>query len=154
MITIRFVTTQGDVVSDGIRKFEFGFWATHVEALMPDGTLLGAHASGGVMARDHDYDKGQFTREMYVSIPATPEQTDSFHTFMRSQVGKPYDFYAIAGLALGRNWQSSEAWICSELVAAALCHCGVFPPHLATEFNHVTPRDVLLILSSRLDLAA
>jgi len=153
VITIRFVTGH-DPVSDGIRAFEYGFWATHVEALMPDGTLLGAHAQGGVQARPNGYDKTEFTRELYVSIPATPAQTDAFHSFLRAQVGKPYDFRAIAGLALQRDWQSEDSWFCSELQAAALCHCGVFPPHLATEFNRVTPRDVLLIVSSRLDLAA
>lgn len=154
MITIRFVTTSGDPVSDGIRKFEFGFWATHVEALMPDGTLLGAHADGGVMARPATYDKNKFSREMYVELPATPQQADSFHQFLREQLGKPYDFIGIAGIALGRDWQSPDRWFCSELIAAALCHCGVFPPHLATEFNHVTPRDVLLIVSGRIPLAA
>lgn len=154
MITIRFVTTAGDPVSEGIRRFEYGFWATHVEALMPDGTLLGAHAEGGVQARPRDYDKGKFSQEMFLSIPATPAETESFHQFMREQVGKPYDFLGIAGLALARDWQNPDAWFCSELVAAGLSHCGIFPPHLATEFNHVTPRDALLILSSRLDLAA
>jgi len=153
MISIRFVTGN-DPVSDGIRAFEYGFWATHVEALMPDETLLGAHADGGVQARPHNYDKSDFTRELYVSIPATPAQTDAFHLFLRAQVGKPYDFLAIAGIALQRDWQKEDAWYCSELIAAALCHCGVFPPHLATEFNHVTPRDVLLIVSGHLELAA
>ena len=57
MITIRFVTCR-DIVSAGIRGFEYGFWASHTEALMPDGTLLGAHWQGGVLARPHDYDKG------------------------------------------------------------------------------------------------
>lgn len=154
MITLRFVTTKGDPVSDGIRRFEYGFWATHVEALMPDGALLGAHAQGGVEARSHDYDKLEFTQELYVSLPATPAQTDAFHSFLRAQVGKPYDFLAIAGIALQRDWQKENSWFCSELVASALCHCGVFPSHLATEFNHVTPRDVLLIVSGRMDLAA
>lgn len=153
MITIRFVTGN-DAVSNGIRAFEYGFWATHVEALMPDGALLGAHAEGGVMARDHAYDAKSFTREMHISMRATPEQADSFHCFLRAQLGKPYDFIAIAGIAIGRDWQSAERWFCSELIAAALCQCGVFPPHLATELNHVTPRDVLLIVSGRLDLAA
>ena len=155
MITLRFVTCH-DPVSDGIRAFEYGFWATHVEARMPDGTLLGAHANGGVQARPHDYDKSEFTRELYVSIPATPAQTDAFHSFLRAQVGKPYDFLAIAGIALQRDWQSENAWFCSELIGAGLAQPDVriFPPHLATEFSHVTPRDALLVVSSRLDLAA
>lgn len=153
MITIRFVTCA-DKISSGIRRFEYGFWASHAEALMPDGTLLGAHADGGVMARDHDYDKGKFTREMYVSIPTDPAMTDGFHNFLRKQVGKPYDFLAIAGLAAQRDWQEPDSWFCSELCAAALADCGYFPQHLATEFTHVTPRDLLLILSGRLALTA
>lgn len=158
MITIRFVT-GADIVSDGIRKFEFGYWATHAEAVMPDGTLLGAHAKGGVMARQHDYDNGQFTRELYVSMPATAAETDAFHAFLRAQLGKPYDFKAIEAFAASpivgaRDWQTPDAWFCSELQAAALCYCGLFPPHLADEFNHITPRDLLLIVSGRLSVAA
>ncbi len=153
MITIRFVTCR-DVVSAGIRAFEYGFWASHVEALMPDGTLLGAHYEGGVLARPHDYDKGQFTRELYVSLPATAEMTDKFHAFLRAQIGKPYDIEAIIGLVAQRDWAADDSWFCSELIAAALADCGYFPPHLATEFNHVTPRDALLIVSGALDLAA
>jgi len=156
-LTLRFVTTRGDPISEGIRKYELGYWATHVECLMPDGTLLGAHAEGGVMARPHDYDKGKFTDEMYVSIRTTPADRDSFHQFLRSQLGRPYDFEAIAALAVAplvgeRNWQEPDSWFCSELIAAGLCHCGVFPPKLATDFNHVLPRDVQLIVSGRLDL--
>jgi hypothetical protein len=155
MIRLRFVTCN-DAVSDGVRAFEYGFWATHVEALMPDGTLLGAHAKGGVLARPRDYDKTEFTRELYVSIPATAAQADAFHSFLRAQVGKPYDFLAIAGIALQRDWQSENAWFCSELIGSGLAQpdVRVFQPHLATEFNHVTPRDVLLIVSSLVDLAA
>jgi len=46
--------------------------------------------------------------------------------------------------------------MCSELVAAGLCQdkVGIFPSHLATEFNHVTPRDLLLIVSGHYELAA
>jgi hypothetical protein len=153
MITIRWVTCN-DKISFGIRKFEYGFWASHAEALMPDGTLLGAHIDGGVQARDHDYDKGKFTREMYVSIPTDPAVTDAFHAFLRKQVGKPYDSLAIAGLALQRDWQEPDSWFCSELVGAALASCGYFPQHLADEFTHITPRDLLLIVSGRLLVAA
>jgi len=155
VITIRFVA-ENDLVSRGIRLAEYGFWATHVETLMPDGTLLGAHASGGVQARPNDYNKGRFSRQLFVPIPATPEQTDAFHTFLRAQIGKPYDFEAIVGIVAQRDWRDDKAWMCSELVAAGLCQdkVGIFPSHLATEFNHVTPRDLLLIVSGHYELAA
>jgi hypothetical protein len=121
---------------------------------MPDGTLLGAHYEGGVLARPRNYDAGTVEREEFVSIPATPEQTDTFHSYLRAQIGKPYDIEAIAGIVAQRDWRKADAWMCSELQASAICECGVFPPHLATEFNHVTPRDLLLIVSGRLELPA
>jgi uncharacterized protein YycO len=155
MITIRFVAGN-DFISRGIRLFEYGFWATHVETLMPDGTLLGAHARDGVQARPRDYDKGKFSKEEFVDIPATPEQTDGFHTFLRAQIGKPYDFKAILGLVMQRDWRSDKAWMCSELVTAGFCQdkVGIFPPQLATKFSRVTPRDLLLIVSGHYKLAA
>ena len=155
MITIRFVAGN-DLTSRVIRLAEYGFWATHVETLMPDGSLLGAHAIGGVQARPKGYDRGKFWKQLFVPIPATPEQTDGFHTFLRAQIGKPYDFEAILGIVAQRDWRKDKAWMCSELVAAGLCQekVGIFPPHLATELNRVTPRDLLLIVSGRFELAA
>jgi hypothetical protein len=148
MITLRFVDGQ-DVVAAGIRAAEYGFWAIHTEALMPDGTLLGAHWDGGVQARAHDYDAGQYTKDLYVSIPTTAEMTDAFHSFLRAQLGKPYDVEAIAAFVAGRDWQKPDAWFCSELQAAALAHCGWFTSALAEQFNKITPRDLLLIVSGR-----
>jgi hypothetical protein len=153
MITLRFVTGDS-MVSAAIRHAEYGFWASHVEALMPDGTLLGAHIDGGVMARPRDYDKGQFTRERFVDIDAAPDVCDRFQAFLRSQLGKPYDTTAILAFVAARDWQEKDSWFCSELQAAALVACGWFASPLATEFNHITPRDLLLIVSGRVAIAA
>jgi hypothetical protein len=151
MIRIRFVTAS-DPVSAGIRAAEYGFWASHTEAVMPDGTLLGAHYDGGVQARAAAYDKGSFSQEMIVSIPAEPAMTDAFHSFLRAQLGKPYDVEAIIAFVAQRDWQSPDKWFCSELQAAALAACGWFASALATEFNHITPRDLLLIISGRISV--
>jgi len=152
MIQLRFV--GGDsAVSVGIRAAEYGFWATHAEAVMPDGTLLGAHIDGGVMVRPAGYDKGQYTKDMIVQIPASPQMSDVFHTYLRSQIGKPYDVEAILAFVARRDWQDASAWFCSELQAAALVACKWFMYPLATEFNHITPRDLLLIVSGRVNIA-
>jgi hypothetical protein len=151
VIRIRFVT-DGDPVSAGIRAAEYGFWASHTEAVMPDGTLLGAHYDGGVQARAAEYDKDSFSQEMIVSIPAEPAMTDAFHSFLRAQLGKPYDVEAIVAFVARRDWQDPNKWFCSELQAAALAACGWFPAALATEFNHITPRDLLLIISGRISI--
>ncbi|WP_439392313.1 hypothetical protein ACRQ5Q_22210 [Bradyrhizobium sp. PMVTL-01] len=152
-ITLRFVTGSNPI-SFAIRAAEYGFWASHVEALMPDGTLLGAHVDSGVLARPRDYDKGSFTKELLVTIPAGQAMVDRFHAFLREQLGKPYDVEAIAAFVARRDWQDPSAWFCSELQAAALAASGWFATPLATEFNHITPRDLLLIVSGRVAITA
>ena len=149
MITLRFVTGT-DFVSRAIRAGERDGWCTHVEALMPDGTLLGAHLDGGVMPRGVGYDKTTMARELYVSLPNTAETfvADKFHDFLRAQIGKPYDALAIAGFVLDRDWRETDSWFCSELIAAGLEACGYLPPLSAID-NHVSPRDLLLVLSGR-----
>ncbi len=50
-----------------------------------------------------------------------------------SQLGKPYDWLGVAGVALrGREWQEDDCWFCSELVAWAFSEAGfpLFRPHL------------------------
>lgn len=152
MIRLRFVTCN-DAVSAGIRAAEYGFWASHVEAVMPDGTLLGAHFEGGVQARPSDYDNGKFTKELFVDLPVSNSQETSFLDFLRAQIGKPYDLTAIAAFVAGRDWREEDSWFCSELQAAALEACMFFGT-LATDVNHITPRDLLLIVSGRIAIAA
>lgn len=151
-VTLRFVTAH-DIISDDIRFYQRGFWATHVETLMPEGTLIGAHFNGGVLARQVGYDKDHMAREQYVPVKmASQEHADAYHAFMRLQVGKPYDVEAIAGMILQRDWRDPSKWFCSELVAGGFCECQEFPDHLAVELQHVTPRDVFLIASSRVSV--
>lgn len=143
---LRFVTTSS-AVSVGIRAFEYGFWASHVEAVLADG-YLGAHADGGVQVRPFDYDKGQFTKEAFYTLPSIPQQDQAFEAFLRMQVGKPYDLEAIAGFVLDHDWRENDSWFCSELQAAALETAGWFHRAIATEISRITPRDLLLIVST------
>lgn len=147
MIRLRFVTSS-DAISQMIRLGEYGFWATHVEAVVADG-LLGAHMEGGVRLRPWGYDAGTRTRELILLLTVTDEQAASFERFLRSQVGKPYDMGGILGLVAGRNWQDPEHWYCSELMAAGLVECGYFASPLASDCAKITPRDLLLIISGR-----
>jgi uncharacterized protein YycO len=148
---LRFVTSGG-IVSAAIRAGEYGFWCSHVEAVMPDETLLGAHIDGGVQARPAGYDRGTATRELFAHLPATTPQDAAFHTFLRAQIGKPYDITAIEALVAERDWTAPDSWFCSELQAAALRACGWFASDLATGFAKITPRDLLLMLSGRIPI--
>jgi hypothetical protein len=147
---IRFVTCD-DIVSAAIRGAEYGFWASHVEALMPDGKLLGAHYDGGVLERDVGYDAGIMARELYVPLPMPADREAKFYDFLRSQLGKAYDVEAIAAIVSQRDWRAPDSWFCSELQAAALEACGYLPT-LAADVAKITPRDLLLILSGEIPI--
>lgn len=151
-ITLRFVGGTS-FVSDTIKRFEYGFWASHVEAVMPEGGIISADMDKGVARFPLDYNAGAFDQELYLTIETTQVIADKFYAFIRSQLGKPYDTKAVLGIGLGRDWRDPGQWFCSELDASGLCECGIFPAHLADDLNHVTPRDLLLILSGRVDVS-
>ena len=74
-----------------------------------------------------------------------------------SQIGKPYDYSALLGLALHRDWQRENAWFCSELIAWAFeqnkqpllrsevlrrvtpQHLWMLPPALGVDLHAATP---------------
>jgi hypothetical protein len=152
MIIVRAVTCD-DAISAGIRFAEYGYWASHIETLTPEGKLLGAHFDGGVQARERNYDAGKFTRERYLNLPADDAMTAAFYAWCKLQEGKPYDATAIAAFVARRDWRSPGEWFCSELIAAGLEIVKWFPFDLATDVNKVMPRDLLLILSGRIDVS-
>lgn len=59
------------------------------------------------------------------------------------QVGKPYDWRGVFGLALSRRWQKPNRWYCSELVAAAARNGG--RDLVRPTINGVTPRDLWVL---------
>ncbi|MDR3439891.1 hypothetical protein [Telmatospirillum sp.] len=130
----------------------------HVDAVLPDGSLLGAqHEAGlggpdvpaGVQIRPANYgDTSGMTGRIRVPLPATDGQADTFWSFLQAQIGKPYDVTAIEAFIAGRNWHDPDAWFCSELIAAALEHAGVFPYPLSSPANRVTPASLLLVCSA------
>lgn len=147
MITLRFVAHPG-LFNWACRIAQYGLWPTHCDAVLPDGRLLGARFDDGVQARDSNYDAGDFTRDQYVNLAATQSQEDSFYAFLREQLYKPFDAWAIAAFAIGRDWQEPDSWYCAELQAAGLVTCGLFPNHMAVGFNHISVRDLLLLAST------
>lgn len=144
-ITLRFVTVPG-LTSDLIARGQLGVaFPTHVEALMPDGTLLGAHLRDGVQARPRDYDATTWYWQHYVQLPATDDQAAAFYQGLRSQVGKHYDSEGIAAMAAGallggivRDWKAPDTWFCSELQAYELEQASIIGP-LPVCASHVTP---------------
>lgn len=152
MINLRFVSHPGPFTV-AVRFAQYGFWPSHCEAVLPDGQRLGSWFlhGGGVRVLPPNYDVGGFSREIFVSVKATAEEESSFYAWLHSQIGKPYDWRAIISFyskMSGRNWQATDSYFCSELIAAGLAACGIFPPHLAVGFGRITPRDLLFLTST------
>jgi uncharacterized protein YycO len=62
----------------------------------------------------------------------------------RSQVGKPYDIGAIFGFVARRDWEKTDKWFCSELVAWAFAR-GNEPLFRPSTFSRVTPQHIWMI---------
>jgi len=63
---------------------------------------------------------------------------------VRSQVGKPYDIGAIFGFVARRNWEKTDKWFCSELVAWAFSQANE-PLFRPGTFSRVTPQHLWMI---------
>ena len=131
-------------------KTAMPFTPSHVEAVTPDGFYLGAHFDGGVLKRPKDYDKGQFSNELILSLEATPEQDKIFYNFLEGHVNEPYDWKAIIGFVLPEHEHLINHVICSALIELALRTCSWFAYPLAAPAHLVDPRDLLLVISGRM----
>lgn len=61
-----------------------------------------------------------------------------------SQVGKPYDWTAIAGFLVRRDWQKNDRWFCSELVAWAF-QCAGKPLFRSDAMHRITPHHLWIL---------
>lgn len=139
-IRLQIVTEKWDPISAAIR-YTTRSWGSHAEFIDTDSQMtLGARSKGGVRFRlayrDHYTRVEQFTA---VGI-------EEAYQWAMTQIGKPYDYSAIAGIALDRDWHDESKWFCSELVAVSFEKVD-FPilstrPSAAT--YRITPRDILL----------
>lgn len=140
MIYIQIVTEKWDPISAAIR-YSTRSWASHAEFYnSEDNTTLGARPIGGVKIR---YSK----KDRYSKIErfSAANITDAYK-WAYTQRGKGYDYSAVGGIAVDRDWHDESKWFCSELVCAAFEKIG--SPILSTRPSaqawRITPRDLLL----------
>jgi len=164
-IVLRFVQSKSwsSKLIVAFEKTAMPFPPSHVEAETPDGFWLGAHQDGGVEERDKGYDYADVAvdpktgrrREFFLTLPATADQHDAFYGFLRSRIGEPYDWKAILGFALpfGHEHTPFEA-ICSAVIALGLRASPApwFPFRLAVPAHLIDPPDLLLMLSTRVEI--
>jgi len=80
-----------------------------------------------------------FTSELFVDVACTDDQALIFEAFIESQIGKPYDYWAVLSFFWpSRNWQEFDHWDCSELVGTGFGEMGFLPKKRAIEFSRLT----------------
>jgi hypothetical protein len=148
-IVLQFV--EGSGLGAGLIKW-FGHGTySHVDAVLPDGRLLGARSDNrsgvpeGVQIRPASYVGLEKTTR--IVLPATDVQESDFYAFLHDQIGKPYNRIGIVAFALNAAWTSVGAWFCSHLQTAALQRAG-WLPQLSEPPNKIDPDDLFLILSA------
>lgn len=135
MILLQFSSAPN--VGSRLIAFATWSWASHVEFVLPDGQLLGARTHGGVQVRDPSKDRFSRVERYGVDAPET------LLNFALSQVGKPYDYQGVFNFfARNRNWEETDSWFCSELVAYTFKQFGV--PLIRADAYRITPRDLLM----------
>jgi hypothetical protein len=148
-LLLQFVAERG-LGSQVIGWFSAGHFS-HVDAVLPDDTLFGARSDRvggqppGVWARPQGY--RQFSHRALAMVPASDEQSALWLAFLAAQTGKPYDWRAIWGFVLNRDWREEDSWICSELQARALEIAGLVP-RLYLAANKITPVALALAVSA------
>ena len=126
-----------DLSSEFIAWYGQGYGGfSHVDAILPDGTLLGARSDTitlkdgtridpGVQVRPPLYAK--WKRREVLQLPSTDEQARRWEAFLRSQVGMGYDKADIIGFIVGKPLMQPGHWICSALQLDALEVAQVLP---------------------------
>lgn len=142
-IVVRFIY-EPDMVSRLIGWTTNSLWS-HCEALSRDGeSWIGAHAVTGVEARPFDWCKP--TRERVYALPVTDAQYESAMGWLESQVGQPYNYLDIIGLAFHvRVGASEHEMICSACMLRFVMQAGYMPLNVQEGYEFlITPETLHL----------
>jgi hypothetical protein len=137
---------------------------SHVDLVLDNGDLLGSSDSPkspvvqgnprGVAVRPDNYMVFKRRARCVIQTMTAP----AIRAFMIEQIGKPFDReavrirYFLSDRFDDRDWDTDDAWFCSELVAKACERGGLFPYKLVGIKNRITPSDLLLILNPFMDV--
>lgn len=143
-------STEHSLSSWAIRWWTDSEWS-HVDAVLPNGDLLGARPDypikgrTGVQIRPKNY--APFSKTRLVEIAT--EGADTFYALLRGEIGKPYARGKILNFVVDQDdrWQNGKAYFCDELVLAMARRAGIFPHKLAIPFSKVAPGASLLAFS-------
>lgn len=148
-IVLQFVEGSG-FSSALIKWFGSGLYS-HVDTVLPDGTLLGARNDviqgipAGVQIRPANYIQNEAMHR--VSLTVSGEMRGKYYAFLHSQIGKPYNRLGIFAFFINAEWSDIAAWFCSQLVTAALQDCQ-WMPELSQPASKIDPDRLFLLISA------
>ena len=112
--------TSNKIGSVLIRGVTWSKWS-HVALLLDDGTAIEAvwpkvrRVSAEEIIKNHS---------SYEIVDFQGFDDQKIIDAAMSQLGKPYDITALFGLLAHRDWQETDSWFCSELVAWCFAQSG------------------------------
>lgn len=147
-VRLMFSTTRWPL-STVIRAFTWSRWS-HV-SLVDGADVIEAIAVHGVRRAPLSEAIARAADHAFVDLPAADPA--AVLAAAAGEIGKRYDYAALLGLALRRDWQACDAWFCSELVAWAFESAG--QPLLRAEVvRRVTPQHLWMLLPAPGAIAA
>lgn len=111
---------------------------SHVDTLLPDGSLLGARGDG-IKIRD----PYKISNKLILCIEVTEQQEKDYYAVLFEQLGKPYDYAGISGFIINRDWQEDDKWFCSELIMYCLMKANIKILNIE-HLNRITPNHMIL----------
>lgn len=138
------LVAESDPISQSILFITRGF-VSHVEFLSEDEKLCFGARATGVKWRPINYCK--FSVDIRFRIPCSDAQYEKVWDFLQEQQGKGYDYLAIGGILVHRDWRNDRRWWCSELWATAL-EVGGLIGKINESIAFFTPEDALIISSA------
>lgn len=126
-----------------IRAWTFGRFS-HVDIFIDDETLLGAHLVGGIKKQLFRDRLKIASRIGVYEADLTRQQQRDVLRLARATEGLAYDYLAIFGFMLRKNWDSQRRWFCSEWVAWLFREAGYHLVAPDAKVKRISPRDIAL----------
>jgi uncharacterized protein YycO len=143
MVILRF--SRGSSLGSAIIRFATWSDFSHVGFKLENGLVLDATPEFGVTVRDARDD----ATTQYCRVTPPDPLSARVMQWAYSQIGRPYDWAAIVGFALRRDWHRNDKWFCAEFVAEAFHQVRYDLLRFDGLVDRITPRD--LLLSDRLE---
>jgi uncharacterized protein YycO len=118
---------------------------SHVDLIDGDEVIGAVPGQGVVVAPIHT----RITAASAILVAQVEAPDDRVTALVRSQIGKPYNWAAVFGIALHRDWTNKDSWFCSELLAWAFREVEHPVINPMIYLNRVTPQMLLESIAIR-----